>query len=47
MLNKFNKTYDLLMEGLKSGYKHGNLMKNEIELRLPASNNFCTNILKK
>ena len=28
-------------------YKHGNLMKNEIELRLPASNNFCTNILKK
>ena len=35
------------MEGLKSGYKHGNLMKNEIELRLPASNNFCTNILKK
>ena len=45
-MNNFDFIYNLLIEGIKSGYKHGNLPKNEINERLPLSNDFCTKILK-
>ena len=46
-MNNFDFIYNLLMEGIKSGYKHGDLPQSEINERLPLSNDFCTKILKK
>jgi len=47
MLNKFNNLYNIILEGLRSGYPSGKLSENEIKFRLPLSIKYCEDILHK